>query len=309
MSPRTGAARCGAVRRGWQQEERGSAGVVYRALISPGDGSSCRARLLTLELWFGIERGADEAARAPELPPGCNVFSLQPVSLSPLFSFFISSPAATPGRSCRRKVRGFLPRGSARHGSARFGTCPRQLQRAPGHHARRSGSPRPAPQGGCSEAGATTSTAPTSQRSPPGITAGTAGVPWGRDAKLPVGSRGGALEQRVRGLRVHASSPEHSWHPLRLQHPVAVTRRGAGSERRASAPRLRSQPGAEPQSESPLWDGPPRPGSSGWLHVPMAEVQNRPRRWAPPPAVTLRPGLLPQRRHHRVAAAAAAAAA
>lgn len=56
-------------RSGWQQEERGSIGASrptpfsIGALISQGDGSSCRGRLLYLErLWFGIERGADEVA-------------------------------------------------------------------------------------------------------------------------------------------------------------------------------------------------------------------------------------------------------
>lgn len=114
------------VRCGWQQEECGSVGASrpvpfsIGALIWQGDGSSCRGRLLYLErLWFGIERGADEAARAPELPPSLNVFSLQRVLLSALFSFLISSPAATSGQSCRRKARGFLPAyGTAWHSTA-----------------------------------------------------------------------------------------------------------------------------------------------------------------------------------------------
>lgn len=60
-----------------------------------GMGAAAGAQLLYLErLWFGIERGADEAARVPELPPSFNVFSLQRVLLSALFSFLISSPAA-----------------------------------------------------------------------------------------------------------------------------------------------------------------------------------------------------------------------
>lgn len=80
------------------------------ALILQGDGSSCRGRLLYLKrLWFGIERGADKAARAPELPPSFNVFSLQRVLLSALFSFLISSPASMEGQSCRRNAHGFLP--------------------------------------------------------------------------------------------------------------------------------------------------------------------------------------------------------
>lgn len=98
---------------GWQQEERGSIGTSrpapfsIGALISQGDGSSCRGRLLYLErLWFGIEHGADEAARAPEPPSSFNVFSLQRVLLSALFSFLISSPASMEGQ---RKARGFLP--------------------------------------------------------------------------------------------------------------------------------------------------------------------------------------------------------
>lgn len=84
--------------------------IVYRGPYLAGGWEQLPELLLYLErLWFGIERGADEAARVPELPPSFNVFSLQWVLLSTLFSFLISLPASMEGQSCRRKARGFLP--------------------------------------------------------------------------------------------------------------------------------------------------------------------------------------------------------
>lgn len=141
-------------------------------------------------------------------------------------------------------------------------------------------------QRGCSQTGATIGAAPLSQHlqssSPRRISRGTPGIPWGRDAKLPVRRRGGKFEPQ--GPRVPGARPallSVFWHPLRLQH----LRERHGGKRAANAPQLRPRPRAEPPSrgfrhshgESLLRDGPPH-CSSSWrrLRIPISEVQNHP---------------------------------